>query len=257
MKLEDGQREFIEKGNETYIPHISIDCAVFGFHENQLKLLLIQWKETERWSLPGGFIRRDESVDTAAKHILQHRTGLENIFLEQFKVFGGVDRNNTPDTQTILQAAGNKIEGDNWLLQRMVSVGYYALVDFSKIKPTPDFFLKDCRWWDIREIPPLLFDHDQIVKSALTALRLQLINKPIGYNLLPEKFTMAELRRLYETILDKTIDRRNFEKKMLKLGIVDRLDEVKTDVTYKAPVLYRFNLVKYQELLETDFGFGF
>jgi ADP-ribose pyrophosphatase YjhB (NUDIX family) len=249
--------EFIEKGYETFIPHISIDCVVFGFYENQLKLLLIQWKQTGKWSLPGGFIRRDESVDTAATHILQDRTGLENIYLEQFKIFGGVDRNNTPDTQTILEASGTPVGADNWLLQRMVSVGYYALVDFSKTVPTPDFLLNDCRWWDIKEIPTLLFDHDQIVRSALKALRLQLINKPIGYNLLPGKFTMAELRRLYETILDKTIDRRNFEKKMLKLGILERLDEVKTDVTYKAPVLYRFNLVKYQELLEADFGFGF
>jgi 8-oxo-dGTP diphosphatase len=257
MQTDKSIIDFIQRGYETYLPHISIDCAVFGFYENQLKILLIQWKETGKWSLPGGFIQRSESVDEAAKRILQERTGLENIFLEQFKLFGDANRKNTPDTQTIIQAAGTGIEADNWLLQRMVSIGYYALVDFSRTKPTPDLLLEDCRWWDIQEMPPLLFDHEEIVKSALKALRLQLINQPVGYNLLPEKFTMSQLRRLYETILDKTIDRRNFEKKMLKLGILDRLDEVKSDVSYKAPMLYRFNQAKYQGLLNADFGFGF
>ncbi|QMU29943.1 NUDIX hydrolase [Adhaeribacter radiodurans] len=257
MSTDSDFLDFIHKGYEQHLPHLSIDCAVFGFHENQLRLLLTKVIRINQWSLPGGFIRREESVDMAAQRILRERTGLDNIYLEQFKVFGSADRNNTPDTKKIVKSVDNNITDDNWLLQRMVSMGYYALVDIAKVTPTPDTLSEECRWWDLTTLPPLLFDHSEIVKDALKALRQHLANKPIGFNLLPEKFTMTELRRLYETILGRTIDRGNFEKKILKLGILDRLDEVKSNVTYKAPFLYKFNTVKYQELLETDAGFGF
>jgi 8-oxo-dGTP diphosphatase len=240
-----------------YLPHISIDCCVFGFHENQLKILLIKWEKFGEWSLPGGFIFPEESVDAAAKRILQERTSLQNIFLEQFKVFGEANRTNLPGSRERMQRSNVDIRTQQWLLQRTISLGYYALVDFSKAIPTTARLIEDCRWWDIGNVPELIHDHAEIVKQALKALQGHLLNKPIGLNLLPAKFTMTQLRRLYETILGKTIDRRNFEKKMLKLGILDRLDELKTDVGHKAPVLYRFNLATYQELLNTDFGFGF
>lgn len=247
------QLEYFDK----YLPHLSIDCCVFGFHENQLKILLIQWENFDLWSLPGGFIFPDESVDAAAKRILQERTILENIFLEQFKIFGEVDRTSTQASKKIIQQSPLDITTQRWLLQRTISLGYYALVDFSKVIPTLAPGIQDCRWWDIKQVPALLHDHTDILKHALKALRFHLLNKPIGLNLLPAKFTMSELRRLYETILDKSIDRRNFEKKMLKSGIVDRLDEVKTDVGHKAPLLYQFNLATYEALLNAEFVFGF
>lgn len=257
MDITSEHEAFIQNGHEQHLPHLSIDCAVFGYHQNQLKILLIKWLESGNWSLPGGFVRRQESVDVAAQRILCSRTGLTDVYLEQFKVFGDAGRTNTPDTKTIILAAGVQIKPDNWMLQRMVSVGYYALVDFSEVNPTPDFLSESCQWWDLAALPPLLFDHTAIVKDALKALQQHLKNKPIGYSLLPEKFTMTEFRRLYETILGRPIDRGNFEKKMLKLGILDRLDEVKSGVTFKPPFLYTFNLPKYQELLNADFGFGF
>lgn len=242
---------------DRFIPHISVDCCVFGFHENQLKVLLIQWENIDLWSLPGGFILPEESVDAAAQRILQECTSLQDIFLEQFRVFGAVNRTKSPETRKVFQQSGLPPKVQSWLLQRYISLGFYALVDFSKAIPTTAPLIHDCRWWDLEDLPPLLHDHADILKHALKALQVHLINKPIGYNLLPEKFSMTELRRLYETILGKTIDRRNFEKKMLKLEILDRLDEVKTDVTHKAPLLYRFNQNKYQELLNADIGFGF
>lgn len=242
---------------DKYLPHISIDCCVFGFHENQLKILLIKRKNMEPWSLPGGFILPTESVDAAAERILQDLTNLQDIFLEQFKIFGEVNRTNSPETKKVIQQLGLDAKIQEWLLQRTISLGYYALVDFSKAIPTIAPLIEDCRWWDIYTVPPLIHDHADILQQARKALQLHLLNKPIGFNLLPEKFTMTELRRLYETILGKSIDRRNFEKKMLKLGILERLEEVKTNVTHKAPLLYRFNQPKYQELLNADFGFGF
>lgn len=242
---------------ENYLPGISIDLCVLGFHENKLKILLIRWEKLDFWSLPGGFICVNESVDAAAKWILQERTGLDNIFLEQFKVFGEVNRTNSAEHKTVIQNSGLDNEIKAFLLKRTISVGYYALVDFSKATPATAKLIADCRWWDVHAVPPLILDHAEILSSARRALQLHLINKPIGYNLLPEKFTMGELRRLYETILGKPIDRRNFEKKMLKLGILERLEEVKSGVTYKPPFLYKFNPIKYQELLNADFGFGF
>ena len=257
MEKENSFSTINQERIEQYLPHLSIDCCVFGFHENQLKILLIQWEGFELWSLPGGFILPDESADAAAQRILRERTSLQDIFLEQFKIFGEVNRTNNPESRKVIQQSGLDPTAQNWLLQRTISLGYYALVDFSKAIPTTAPLIQDCRWWDIQAVPPLMQDHAEILKHARKALQLHLLNKPIGYNLLPEKFTMTELRRLYETILGKSIDRRNFEKKMLKLGRLARLEEVKTNVTHKAPLLYRFSQAKYHELLNADFGFGF
>ncbi len=242
---------------KNYMPGISIDCCVLGFHENQLKIMLIRWEKLNFWSLPGGFIYLDESVDAAAKRILKERTGLDDIFLEQFRVFGEISRTNSDESKSVFQISGLDPEIQAFLLKRTISVGYYALVDFTKATPTTAELIANCRWWDVHAVPPLVQDHAEIYLSAPKALQLHLINKPIGYNLLPEKFTMGEVRRLYETILEKPIDRRNFEKKMLKLGILERLEEVKSGLTHKSPFLYKFNLTKYQELLNADFGFGF
>lgn len=257
MQAKDNLSPANREDFELFLPHLSIDCCVFGFHENQLKILLIQWEGIELWSLPGGFIFSDESADAAAKRILQERTSLQNIFLEQFKIFGEVNRTNSTQSKNVIQQSGLDLTTQTWLLQRTISLGYYALVDFSKAIPTTAPLVVECRWWNIEQVPPLIHDHMDILKYARKALQLHLLNKPIGLNLLPNKFTMSELRRLYETILGKPIDRRNFEKKMLKLGILDRLDEVKSDVTHKAPLLYRFNLTRYEQLLNADFGFGF
>src|SRR5215217_7592681 len=141
--------DFIHKGYEQHLPHLSIDCVVFGFHENQLKLLLTKVININQWSLPGGFILREESVDKAAQRILRERTGLENIYLEQFKVFGSADRNNTPDTKKLVKTLDENITDENWLLQRMVSMGYYALVDIEKTTPAPGTLSEECRWWDL------------------------------------------------------------------------------------------------------------
>lgn len=124
-----------------------------------------------------------------------------------------------------------------------------ALVDYSKVTPTPDAYTDECKWRDLGDLPQLLFDHNHIVKVALQALRTQLSWQPVGYNLLPEEFTLPELQRLYETILGRTLDPRNFQRKILGLAIVERLDARKKGVAHKAPYLYRFNKDRYQEIL--------
>ena len=142
-------------------------------------------------------------------------------------------------------------------MQRTISIGYYALVEFSKAIPTADLLSDECVWWDIHELPALLFDHSIMVEQALKTLRMQLNFHPIGYNLLPEKFTMPELQKLYETILDRPLDRRNFQKKMLSLDILERLEERKNVGPHKAPYYYRFHKHKYEQALQAGISFGF
>lgn len=220
---------------QALLPHLSVDCAVFGFHAGELKILLVKWKHLDGWSLPGGHVRRDESVDRAAERVLRERTGLDRIFLQQFHTFGGTDRG-----EGVLRALAGAMPGHEWMAERVVSVGYLALVDFAGATPTADPFSEECRWWDVRERPALLLDHDAIVAGALETLRTQARYLPLGRNLLPEKFTMPELQRLYEAVLGRPLDRRNFQKRILDLGFVERLPERRTGGAHRAPYLYRF-----------------
>lgn len=244
-------REFLANGDEIFLPHISIDCVIFGFHHEQLKVLLLKWKDGGNWCLPGGFVKRSESLDESAKRVLNERTGLKNIFLRQFQVFGDINRERGKKSFKLL---GN---ARSWLSDRFITVGYWALVEFSKVTPRADWLSEDCQWWEIAQLPKLMYDHNNIVEKALEALRLNLNGQPIGYNLLPERFTMPELQRLYETILGAALDRRNFQKKILALDILERLPERKLGGAHKAPFLYRFDKKKYERAMKQGLKLGF
>lgn len=244
--------QFINDLKANYLPSVSIDCVIFGFHDGQLKVLLLRWKETEDWCLPGGRIKHGEDVDDAAHRSLRERTGLGEIFLQQFHTFGKVARYTHFSQQETMCKLGLPEEMGRAIVNRDVSVGYYALVEFAHVTPTPDLFADECRWWDIDQIPPLLFDHNDMITLALKTLRRQLNYQPIGYNLLPDKFTMPDLQQLYETILGQPLDRRNFQKRMLGYGILERLDERKIGGAHKAPYLYRFDKEKYKQALATE-----
>jgi 8-oxo-dGTP diphosphatase len=244
-------QDFFKKGDQYFLPHLSLDCVIFGFHENQLKVLLLEWKDTHRWCLPGGFIYRDEHIDDAAVRILKLRTGLSHIYLQQFYTFGDPARDRKK--HGIKAPAGIK---SSWLMERFVTVGYWALVEFSKVKPAADEFSASCKWWEVDSIPNLILDHNNIAGKALQSLRMNLNDYPLGRDLLPQKFTMPELQRLYETILGKSLDRRNFQKKILSLGILERLKERKQGGAYKAPYLYRFDEKKYEKALNQGLKFG-
>jgi 8-oxo-dGTP diphosphatase len=246
-------KEFLLSGDQIFMPHISVDCVIFGFHENQLKVLLLKWKDSGQWCLPGGFIKKDEAIDDSAVRTLKERTGLSSIFLKQFHVFGDPNREKRKDEFLARHGTTKK----SWIMQRFITIGYYALVEFSKVNPHPDLLSEDCKWWDIHKLPKLVYDHNQILKSALESLQLSLNDYPVGYNLLPGKFTMPELQILYETILDKPIDRRNFQKKMLALDLLERLKERKTGGAHKAPYLYRFDKRKYEKAMKQGLKLGF
>ena len=243
-------QDWMEQQMDLYLPHVSIDCVVFGFHENQLRVLLLRFKNTEVWALPGGRVYREEPVDTAAVRVLEQRTGLSGLYLQQFHSFGDPDRLKSSDFQAILDRQGVRIGQPSLLFDRTISVGYYALVEFAQVNPAPDLLSDECRWWDIRDLPKLFFDHNEIVAVAVRTLRQRLSYEPLGLNLLPEKFTMPELQRLYETLLGQPLDRRNFQKRMLAYDFLQRLDERRTGGAYKAPYLYRFDRERYAAVLQ-------
>jgi hypothetical protein len=242
--------EFLSKGDQYFLSHLSIDCVIFGFHDNELKVLLLEWKDTHRWCLPGGFIYKEEHIDDAANRILKSRTGLDQIYLKQFYAFGDPSRDRKKHG-----FKGPK-EAKSWLWERFITVGYWALVEFSKVVPAPDDFSASCEWRDLHSIPNLILDHNEIIAKALESLRRELNDYPIGRDLLPPKFTMPELQRVYETILGKNLDRRNFQKKMLALDILERLKETKRGGAHKAPYLYRFDQKKYERAMRDGIRIG-
>ncbi|MBL4678043.1 MAG: NUDIX hydrolase [Mucilaginibacter sp.] len=228
------------QAREIYLNHISIDCVVFGFHEGQLKVLMLKSNNEEAWYLPGGFVLNEEPIEQAANRILKERTGIDEVFLRQFHVFGDPNRTKFHNEAYKENAFFN---------QRFISIGYYALVDFVDVKPMPDAFSEICTWRDLNDLPTFQLDHEHIFRTALDTLRLQLNYQPIGYNLMPQEFTMPELQKLYETILDKKLDRRNFQRRILAFGILDKLEQTRKGGAHKAPYLYSFNLENYQAAL--------
>src|ERR1700743_1419628 len=172
--------EFCETARTSYLDHISIDCVVFGFHEGQLKVLSLKVKHEESCYLPGGFLQIDEPIEMAANRILKERTGLDEIFLQQFHVFGDPERSKEHfDMYKDLQLP----DKENWFSRRFLTIGYYALVDFCNVTPIPDELSDACVWSDQDSVPLLKLDHSLILKTALETLRLQLNYQPIGYNL--------------------------------------------------------------------------
>jgi len=254
MKLDKKLSAHFIKGHEKYLRHISIDCVVFGFHENELKVLLLKAKYAGKWALPGGFILKEEHLDDAAQRILKERTCLDKIFLQQFYTFSDPARSTKPINQGFLKKMGIKLD-KSWMFERFISVGYSALVDFTKVKPVPDIFSEKCEWFSIHEIPSMILDHENILAEALAHLRIQLNFQPVGYNLLPVKFTMPELQKLYETILERKLDRRNFQRKIIDTGILKRLEETKKGGSHKAPYYYKFDLHHYKKALKAGMGF--
>lgn len=241
------------KPKKRIIEQVSIDCVIFGFHDNQLKILLLKFKGVEAWALPGGFVFHNESIEEAANRILENRTGIKGIYLEQFFVFGDKNRQYREVHEEVMNKNGIISKENHWLFQRFISIGFYALVDFSKVIPKPDDLSEICGWYDIEDIPHLAFDHLQIFQKALQTLRSSLDTKLVGFNLLPETFTMGELQSLYETILGKKLIRTNFQRKILSLEILERVEKKYSGGSHKAPYIYRLDNAKVEAFLKNNF----
>lgn len=243
MQRESTYREALND-SDNFLPSISVDCVIFGFHDAQLKVLLINFKNTDIWAVPGGYVLLQEDMDDAARRVLWERTSVQDIFLEQFYAFGKRDRVCKEMQEEIFSGLGIPLAADAWVSRRFISVGYYALVDFSKVIPNPDDHLNECGWFRLDELPKMIFDHADILQKALTTLQSRLDYKLVVSNLLPETFTMSELQSLYETILGKKLLRTNFQRKMLGLEILERVEKRFSGRAHKAPYLYRFDMTE-------------
>ena len=216
---------------------LTVDCVVFGMDDEHLKVMLIQRAlppfEGE-WALPGGFVRVEETVDEAARRELEEETGLHQVFLEQLYTFGAVDRDPR---------------------ERVVSVAYYALVNLvgHRVRAATD--ARQAAWFPAHDVPSLAFDHADILAVALSRLRGKLRYQPIGFELLPKRFALSRLQHLYEVVLERELDKRNFRKKVLATGLLVETDEVQHDVAHRAARLYEFDQRKYRQLATEGFHF--
>ena len=208
--------------------YVSVDCIIFGFDKGSLKLLLLKRNfepAKGSWSLMGGFVQDGESVDDAAKRVLAELTGLENVYMEQVGTFGEVDRD--PG-------------------ERVISVAYYALININEYDRNL-VQQHNAHWAEINEIPPLVFDHPQMVKQARIMLQKKASSEPIGFNLLPSLFTLFQLQSLYEAIYGEPLDKRNFRKRVADLNYIEKTDKIDKTGSKRGAALYKFNENAYRK----------
>ncbi len=260
---EEYHRNFLNRMN-GFMPGVSMDCVVFGYHDQNLQVLLLRYKNTRAWALPGGFLPRDREMDEVASEILDERTGVGDIFLQQFQTFASLDRgwgSNALSRQVFEQLLKQWPKDQvpalkAWLNQRFISTAYVALVEAERVNPKPDSLSAECRWIAFDELPQLVLDHELIVRQALRFIQTRMNYLPVGRSLLAERFTMSELQSLYEAILGKSLDRGNFQRKMLKLGVLVRHEKRMTGAANKAPYLYSIDHEVYDRLLRDGIGFS-
>lgn len=222
---------------EGVIKALSIDNVIFGLDHGQLKILLIKHHEPvhkDKWALPGGWIRYDESLHNAAERLLEELTGVKQLYLEQLKAFGRIDRFPT---------------------ERVVTVAYYALVSAEDYPMIEGHGNSGARWFSVNDQPELIYDHAEILAYGIKFLRHQVCYQPIGFNLLPEKFTLLQLQALYEAILNVKLDKPNFRRKIMKMNLLTPCNEKQQGVPHRAANLYRFDGEVYRKLSERGFAF--
>ncbi|BBO35615.1 NUDIX hydrolase [Lacipirellula parvula] len=218
-------------------PALTVDIVVFALDDDELKVMLIE-RDLQpfagAWALPGGFVRVDETLDEAARRELHEETGLHDIYLEQLYTFGQVARDPR---------------------ERVVTVAFYALVNLAGHSVRASTDARNAAWFSLSDLPKLAFDHADILKTAVERLRNKVSYQPIGFELLPERFTLTQLQRLYELILDRELDKRNFRKKVLAMEFVKETGEIEKDVAHRAARLYRFDKRKYDRLMKQGLHF--
>jgi 8-oxo-dGTP diphosphatase len=219
------------------IEALSIDCLVFGLEKGELEILLVKHGEgisKGKWALPGDWIQYHEGLDEAAGRILTALTGISNIYLEQIKAFGQVGRYPT---------------------RRVITVTYFALVNAKNYRPTAGFTASEAKWFNVHNVPSLIYDHNEIFDFGFEFLKHKVQHEPIGFNLLPKKFTLLQLQKLYEALLDRKLDKPNFRRKLMNMNLLVACEEKQKDVAHRAASLYRFDKKVYDNLIKKGFNF--
>lgn len=222
---------------DYFVFGLSIDCLVFGYQDGEIKVLLVQ-RDTEpykgHWALIGDLVEPEQNLKDAANNVLEKLTGLTDIYMKQFYTFGSVDRHP---------------------LGRVVTVGYFSLVNRTDYKPIASSWAKSAEWFSINNLPELAFDHLKILLKGIETLKSEVRNKPTGFELLPKKFTLLELQLLYEALLGYKFDKSNFRKKILEMNILKPLKEVKDNVAHRPAQLFQFDERRYRMLEQKGFSF--
>ena len=237
MSEENKANEGLKYSYKYPHPSVTTDCVIFGFDGVKLKVLLVERGMAPykgRWAFPGGFLNMDESAEEGALRELKEETGLEGAYIRQFHTFSAPQRDPR---------------------ERVITIAYHALVRMQEVKGGDD--ASDARWFALDEVPPLAFDHDQILRKAEKTLRQQIHFEPVGFELLPEKFTIKQLQNLYEAILDMRFDRRNFYNKMRRLGMLELTGDTANPSQRREANLFSFNAEKYAELKSKGFQLEF
>jgi hypothetical protein len=225
------------RNTDAIIDALSIDCLIFGFKKSELEILLVQHGEgisKGKWALPGGWIKYNEGMDESAARILRDLTGINNVYLEQLEAFGNVDR---------------------YPSKRVITIAYYALIKHEEYTLHAGFTAADAKWFRISCVPDLPYDHSKILLQGLNYLKHKVRHEPIGFNLLPKKFTLLQLQELYEALLNQKLDKPNFRRKLIRMNLLVACKEKQTDVSHRAASLYRFDKKIYDRLAEKGFTF--
>ncbi len=223
--------------NEFFHFGLSVDCVVFGFDGNDIKVLLIERGVApykHRWAIPGDLVYPNENLDNAAQRVLESLTGIREVFMQQIKSFGRVDRHP---------------------LGRVVTVAYIALIRIENYDTQPSSWADQTKWHKLDQIEALAFDHDEILEKAIEKLKVRVRREPLGFELLPNKFTLNDLQKLYEAVLNEKFDKGNFRKKILSMKLLKDLDEMQTNVSHRPARLYAFDPERYFELKQKGFSF--
>ena len=216
---------------------ISVDCVLFGYEKGTVKVLMIKRGASpfkNYWALPGDLVNPQEDLDNSATHVLKKLTGLEDVFMEQFHSFGSVNRHP---------------------VGRVVTVGYYSLIKIEKYQPIASACADQLEWVNIDELSELAFDHQDVLQKAIETLKKKVRTEPIGFELLPDKFTLLELQELYEVLLVYKFDKPNFRKKILSMNLLVSLKEVQDNVAHRPAKLFKFDERRYMSLKKEGFSF--
>jgi len=252
--IKDSLDKYFQEGVEAYLPHISVNCVVLTYIHPNLKVLVHKFASHNSMMIPGGYVKKTESVEEAAYRNLS-LLGINQVFLRQIQTFGDVSRAFNITNQEVEQIeGGNKIL--NWVNQRFISVVYYGLVHLSEMKAEPGGFINEIDWQDVDHLTNLSMDHASIISETRKILAAEVLNHPVLSSLLPEMFTLNELRGLFEAILNRPIDRGTFRRKMLKLGLIEQVDQ-RQDNLGRPSHIFRFQKENYNRFLAEENKFGF
>lgn len=229
--------DVIKHGSDYFLPNLSIDLVIIGYQGQKLKCLLLQIGD--KWMLPGGHIKIEESLDVAVQRILKFRTGLEEPYMKFLAIFGDKDRKFDQEFKQFFEDKGIPWGEDYWINNRFITLTFYSLVDIDNTQPVLGEFDEAFAWFDFDDLPDMWLDHKSIVNSARTRLKADIKYEQITYNLLPEQFTMPQLHQLHQTILEEKVDRSRFQKKILATGILERLSLLNKDSPGRNPYQYK------------------